>query len=492
MRKAAVAAIVVAALVGVGVAAVPVVERVAAGQIKAGIERDGSLTVGQVEVGLFDRRVVLTDLRSSSGADMSVGRWEATGLAWPLGELLRGRTPLAGFRWGDPLRAERIELQDVRVAGQGPRAGWSASSLVVEGFDLGRFDGSDTGPYRVPVLLARAMAALSVRRAEQRNLVFTLPGSGDTFGVAATVVEDYRSGRMAAITSAGLEATASQGRAPILRVADVEARGLDVRRIVAAFSSSDWHPDAPIGQVRVDRASASGFGGDLLSRYGVSLGEVSLETVREGDTISRSRSRIEGFVLAPPLRSMEGLQLRLVLQAMGLRELKMGFDCAGTEDRGRGEATIDRCVLLGTDLGEVNFTGHITGADEAFWRALDDNDAAALYDTKAVLAAARLVLADRSLLERGLKALAATTGQTLAVTRSNLARDIRRYQPAGVLITPGVTQLQDVVARFVEQGGTLAIDARPDPPLALDRLDYLMSPGADLVSALGLSAVLSR
>jgi hypothetical protein len=83
-------------------------------------------------------------------------------------------------------------------------------------------------------------------------------------------------------------------------------------------------------------------------------------------------------------------------------------------------------------------------------------------------------------------------GQPVSTTRTNLAHDIRRFQPADVLITPGLTQLLDTVARFVEQGGTLTFDAKPAPPLAIDRIDYLMSPGADLVDALGLSATLSR
>jgi hypothetical protein len=188
---------------------------------------------------------------------------------------------------------------------------------------------------------------------------------------------------------------------------------------------------------------------------------VSIETVRENDKVSRSRTSIDGFVLAPPMRGMESLRLRMALQAMGLKELRLGLDCAGTKDRGRREITID-------------------------------GDPVALHDSKVGLASARLVLADRSLLERGLKAFATLTLQPVSAVRTNLVRDIRKYQPAGVLITPDMTQVLDTVARFVEQGGTLTLDARPDPPLALDRFDYLSSPGADLVSALALSATLAR
>ena len=101
-------------------------------------------------------------------------------------------------------------------------------------------------------------------------------------------------------------------------------------------------------------------------------------------------------------------------------------------------------------------------------------------------------MADKSLLDRGLKALSTVTGQPASVTRSNLARDIRRYQPSGILISQSLTQLLDTVARFVELGGTLTVDATPEPPVGFDRFDYLTSPGADLVSVLGLKATISK
>lgn len=492
MKKGVIAGVVAIALVGVGAAVVPVLQEYAAARIKAEIERDGITTVDRVEVGLFDRRVALTGLKSGHAAGLSVGHWEASGLGWPLAELMQGHTPLAGFRWGEPLQADRVELKDARIGNRGTGGTWKVDSLVLEGLRLARFEVDDVGPYGPLVLAARAMSALSVRRLEQHGTVFASPRTGETFGVATVVAERYEDGRMATIVVAGMEVAAREGRTPLFRVADIAVGGLDVRRSLAAFSSPDWRPNAPIGRVRVESANVSGFGGDILTRYGVSLGSVTVDTTHESDKVSRSRTRIDGFVLAPPLRGMESLKVRLALQAMGLRELKLGFDCAGTEDRARAEITIDRCALAGPDLAEINFTGRIIGADEAFWQAVDEGDSAAFYESKAALASARLVLADRSLLERALKALAATTGQPVSATRVNLARDIRRFQPAGVLITEGLAQLLDATARFVEQGGTLTFDARPEPPLAIDRIDYLTSPGADLVNALGLSATLSR
>lgn len=492
MKKSVIAAVAVIALAGAAVAAVPIVQEHAAARLKTEIERDGTTKVGSVEVGLFDRRITLHDLKSTGGVDLGIGRWQASGLAWPLGDLVRGRTPLGGFRWGDPLQADRVDFQQARYVDQATGSSWSAESLAVEGFDLARFDATYDGPYRFQVLLARTLEALTVRRMEERNLVFSVPGSGDTIGVASVVIEGYERGRIRSVTAGAIEATAKDGQAPLYRIADLKVAGLDLGRLIAAASSSQWRPDAPSGRMHFDKASVSGFGGEVFARYGISLGSVSLESTRESDKLSRSRLRVEGFVLAPPLRGLEGLQLRIALQSMGLKEVKLDLDCTGTDDRARGDLTLDRCALVGPGLAEINLTGRIVDADQLFWRAWDDGDTLALAQSKAALASARLVLADKSLLERGLKALSTVTGRPVSETRSNLADEIRRYQPADVLISADMTKLLDTVAHFVERGGTLTIDAKPDPPIDVNGVAPLMKPGADIVRLLGLSASLSR
>ena len=68
---------------------------------------------------------------------------------------------------------------------------------------------------------------------------------------------------------------------------------------------------------------------------------------------------------------------------------------------------------------------------------------------------------------------------------------MRRYQPPGILITDDLTKLLDTVARFIESGGTLTLEAKPETPLGIDKLAYLRRPGPDLVNMLGLSATLS-
>lgn len=491
MKKSILAAIAVIVLAAAAVAAVPLLEKHAAGQVKAAIERDGKTKVGEVEIGLFDRRITLRDLTSQGTAELTVGRWEATGLAWPLSELLAGRTPLSGFNWGDPLQANRLELQGLRLVDPAVGNGWSMDRLVIDDLDLVRFDAAYEGPYRLQTLIARALGALKFRRLEERNVILTL-GTADTIGMARVVVEGYEHGRIGSMAVGNLEATAKKGDAPLYSIADITSAGIDLSRIITAMSSDKWYPGAPVGRVHLEKASASGFGGDMLKRYGVSLGSISFETVPESETLSRSRTRIEGFVLAPSLRGLEGLQVRMTLQTMGLREVKADFDCTGTEDRANGALAIDRCALTSPGLGDISLSGRIVGADADFWQAVDDGDTLALYDSKAALGSAQLVLADKSLLERSLKALATVTGQPVATTRTNMARDIKRFQPSGVLISQALTQLLDTVARFVEQGGTLTIDAKPEPPVGFDKLEYLFSPGADLVSLLGLKATLSK
>ena len=493
MRKSVIAAVVgVVVLVGAAVVAVPILERHAAGEIKRNIERAGDVKVGAVEVGLFERRVKLVNIKSSGRDDLSVGRLEASGLAWPLGELLQGRTPFAGFDWGDPLQAGRIELERVHGVDQGTGGRWSADALVVEDVDLARYDGKYQGAYAGIVLTVRTLGALSLRRLELRNAIVTLPGAGDTIGAASIAVDGYAKGRLSSLAMASLEATPKAGVAPFYSVAETKIAGLDFSRLVTAMSSQDWAPGTPVGRIEVAKASATGFGGETLKRYGISLAGMSFDTVHDGDKVLRAKTRIDGFVMSPPLSGLEGLSLRMALQSMGLKEIKASFECDATEDRGKGELSLDRCALTGPDLGEIGLSGRVSGADAAFWRAVDNGDSAAMLDSTAALASAKLVVADKSLLERSLKALSMMGRQPLDATRANLARDLRRYQPPGILITQAMTDLLDVVARFVEQGGTLTIEAKPERPLGFDRLAYLASPGADLVSALGMSATLKK
>jgi hypothetical protein len=491
VNKKIIAAIAVVALAGAAIAAVPIVESHAAGRIKTEIERDGATKVGTVEVGLFERRVTLLDLKSTGGAELSVGRWEASGLAWPLGELVRGRTPLAGFDWGDPLQADRIELHDVHMVDSATASGWSMGSLVMEGFDLARYDARYQGGYKFQALVARALGALTIRRLEERNVMFALPGSNDTFGAASAVVDRYERGRIASLTVSSLEATAKDDPAPLYKIADLKSVGIDITRMIAALSPDKWQPGGPVGRVHADSFNASGFSGEMLARYGISLGSISLETVREGDNISRSRTRVEGFVLAPPLRGLQGLQTRLALQSMGLKDVKLDLDCAGTDDRAKRELTLDRCALVGPDLGEIDLTARVVDIDPPFRRAIDDGDLLALNESHAGLGEMQLILVDKSLLERSLKALSAVTGKPASETRSNLASEIRRYQPTGILISEDMTKLLDTVARFVERGGTLTLDAKPDPPIDIAGFQPLMKPGADLVRLLGLSVTWS-
>ena len=493
MKRWLVALIAVGLLVAAALVAVPVLEERAAAEVKRALESDGSTKVGKVEVGLFARRIVLEDLRlAGKGPGGSIKRAEGSGLAWPLGELLSGRTPLAGWKIGDPLQAEYFELKDFDLVDPLGGGRWSAHELTVDGLDLARFDGRYTGQYPAALLTARALAALTMRRLEAGNLMVALPGTGDTIGTARATVERYDRGRIETLVLSGTEATAKDEPTPLYKLERITARKLDWSRILAAVSSAGWVPGAPIGRLDVDEFSVTGFGGQVFSNYGISLKGVNLKTERDGEQKSRSRLRIEGFTYSPPLRSLQNAQARLALTAMGLTEVKLDLDCAGSADRQKGELGFGPCKLTGAGLGEVEASGRIVRGDPPFWRGVDDGDVVALGESKAALGSAKLVVVDKSFLERGLKLLSTYGGRSVVETRKNLAQEIRNYQPTDVMISQDLTKFLDTLARFVEQGGTLTVEAKPEQPLDVARLQALLQPGADVVAALGLTASLSR
>ena len=340
-------------------------------------------------------------------------------------------------------------------------------------------------------MVARLLGALSVERLEQTEASHV--GFEQTsYSVARLSVGGYRRGLVDSVDIKDFQVKPANGRMAGLSIADTMARGVDMRRPIAAASSLDWEPGTPIGRVPVAEGRMTGFGGDLMARYGLSLGSVSTETASEGPDASRSRFRIEDFVLAPSLRSVEALGMRMVLQSMNLKEVRLGFDCSSVEDRARHVVTLENCRLSGPELADVSMAAQVVDTDDEFWRALDEADFFALLGTKAALKSAKLVIADKSLLQRSLQAKSRLSGQPAAAERAALAAEIRRYQPPGVLITQDMSKLLDSIARFVEQGGTLTVEAAPQPALGLEKIEYLLKPGADLVNALGLTATVSR
>ena len=491
MRKGIIAGLVLLGLVGICLAAVPFVQIHIADLLKAEIERSGTTKVGSVEVALFDRQVVLLDVKSTRHAgEMTIGRAEASGIDWPIRELLQGRTPLQGIRWGDPLQAKRLEVKDFRAYDSVTQV--NLASMVVLDFDLDRFDPGEEGPHAERQRVTRALAALQVGRLELRTLAIDQQQKGDKLGVASFVVEGVERGHLSRLTVSDMEVAAKGKKVAEVKIGDFDVHGLDVSRLLGALGSSDWEPGMPMGRIQLLSGRISGFGGDAFSRYGISLASISVETVHESREVSRTRTRIEGFVLAPPLRGLESLQLRIAMQSMGLKEIKLDLDCSGLEDRAKGVLEVERCALVGPGLGEIDFSARLVNADAAFWQAIDEGDLDGLQMSSAALGSAKLVVADKSLLERSLKALSTVTGQPVARTRANLANEIRRYSPPGVLISESMTRLLDTVAQFIERGGTLTVEAAPDPPADLDRLTYLIRPDADLVSGLGLTATLSK
>lgn len=486
MNKLVVVIVGILALAGLGAAAAPFADQYVADRVKAQIDADGLFDVARVEVGLFARSIALVDARSKRMEGVSAGRWQASGLDWPIGELLLGRTPLAGLSLGDPLRAERLEFDNLQFAGPEGQV-WSVGSLVLEGLDLERYAGDvPSAPFQWSALGARILKALSLKRLEQRNMVYVAHDGAPSVKLARLVIEDIGHGKIGSATLAGLEASGREIGNPGFTVSEVTAKGLDLTRPLAVLADPAWRPGIPVGRVAALHASAQGFGGELLKRYGVALGSIATQSRRDGEVV-RTNTNVDGFVLVPP-SGEQGQQLRMAMSAMGLNELRLGLDCSAVEDRPRGEFMVDRCSLAGPDLGDISLAGKFVDADDAFWKAVDANDAGMLFETKAALASAKLVLADNGLLEHTLQAISAAGGQSPAAARANLAREIRRYQPPGVLITDEMTRLLDTAARFVEQGGTLTVEAKPDPPLRFDLIGSGAVAGPDIVGLLGLSA----
>lgn len=170
MRKSLVAIGAVIALIGIGAAAIPFAEDFAATRLKAGLAQ-GGVKVETVKVGLLDRSIVLSGVSGGPNGELKIDEWEASGLAWPLDELLKGRAPIGGLAWGDPLRVARFHMRNFRLAEADAGDSWTIGELTATNLDLPRYDAIYEGPFRNEVMVARLLGGLSVDRLEQSNLV---------------------------------------------------------------------------------------------------------------------------------------------------------------------------------------------------------------------------------------------------------------------------------------------------------------------------------
>jgi hypothetical protein len=494
-RWAIVFAVVVIVLGVAGVVGLPLAEVRLADALKARLEQGGTAKVAAVEVGFLQRRIVLKDLAVAQlgDNDIKAAKVEARGLGWPLADLLAGRTPFTGWRWGDPLQAEHVEITDLHLLNEIEQGEWRVARLVFEGLDLPRYEplaSPPPGSLAQPVL---ALSHLSLRRFEVHGLVFqSIDGEGTGVRIASIVLERLHKGEIDSLALAGSEIRDRPGSPSAwFSVAEIVARKVDLRTSLDKLKDPEWLPGMPTGRASLETLTFKGVGGAALANQGITLGRISYETKRDGERAS-GRARIEDFVLRPQGLSSDAMQTLALLMSLGVREVKASLDCSGGEDRAKGEIEIDRCVLASPGLGEIALSLKLVNGDEAFWRGLDEGDPNALAESRVGLGAAKLVMRDTSLLERLVNLYATATGLPRPEARAALAREVRRFQPTDMLITEDMTKLADTLARFVEQGGTLTIEAKPDPPLTPDGARVLFAPGPDIVSVLGLSATVAK
>ena len=147
-------------------------------------------------------------------------------------------------------RPTASNCSDLRMADPDAGGCWKMDSLLIEGLDLARFDAGDDRPvparrclWRGPWVRCRCAAWSSA------TLVFAMPGSGDTFGMATVVVGALRARpHRRRSTIGGIEATA---HARARRRCSGSPTSRSAASTCAAASRPcrrhDWRPGAPIG-----------------------------------------------------------------------------------------------------------------------------------------------------------------------------------------------------------------------------------------------------
>ncbi|HYC65527.1 MAG TPA: hypothetical protein VEC14_12410, partial [Reyranellaceae bacterium] len=381
---------VVVALAAAAAVGVPIVEERLAEQVRAGIAQRGAAKVAQVEIGLLKRRLVIEglDVAIPGGNSVKAARLDASGLSWPLADMLEGRTPFSGWTWGDPLHADRLEVTDFEYST--PVDGvWRVGKLVLEGLDLPRHapiaepqDDSHAAQFL-------ALSQLTLRRLELRDGTHQERGHyGAQARVPEMVLEAFDKGLVGRLAVNGFEYREMKNSpSASLRVGEVALRKLDVRPVLERLKDPEWVLGMPTGRAALEELIIDGVGGDALERQGIALGRISFDYKFDGK-VGQGRSRIESFQFKPRGFGGEDLQLRMLMLSLGLQEVKASLDCTVGEDRPKGEVTLDRCLLASPGLADLEWSFSFINADEIFWRAYDEGDMFLMLTSKLALGSA--------------------------------------------------------------------------------------------------------
>ena len=209
------------------------------------------MSVGAVEVGLLDRRLTLHDLRSKQLDGLSARDGRPPASPGRSASCCEGARRSSAFVSAILSRRTGSKSKDLRVKASGDQT-WAFGTVVLEGLDLARFDAAlPPGPLQAGALGARLMKALSLRRFEERDAIYTAPFSANTVGFVRLTGENYDHGKLGSLALSHLEATSKTATEPSFALGGVKASGLDLTRILTAMSEPSWRPGMPVG--RLDR-----------------------------------------------------------------------------------------------------------------------------------------------------------------------------------------------------------------------------------------------
>ena len=124
------------------------------------------------------------------------------------------------------------------------------------------------------------------RRLEQKDTVFT-DVKGDRVAMGTAVDRTVRQGHGRLDRGRGLRGHAPRPpRRPSFGSPTSSSPISTCDGRSRAMSALAWRPGMPIGRVDLDAASVSGFGGEALARYGISLGSISTADQARGPATS--------------------------------------------------------------------------------------------------------------------------------------------------------------------------------------------------------------
>jgi hypothetical protein len=387
---------------------------------------------------------------------------------------------------GTPMEsvAESVNITNMKITDQQVEV--TLSDYTVVNPQLGSIAFLEEGKDITPEQAVKLAQVIAVDRAELNEMKIVEKASGKQVGVInSMLLENYNAGKLGKMVMKGFDIQPDDEGKVVIN--SITATNLDYSKAMGVLAkiAETGQPGAEMPDLGLsyDQIKVEGIDVTAKGNKNVKIASVTLENFKQVGSIPSSLTfGVTGISMA--VSQLDDPKAQQTFKMLGYENvvMDMGFDYKWEAEA--KSLTLKNLFLGGPEMGKLSLSLNLAGVDLAAIKNV--NDLMGLMGTL-VFNDAELSYTDASLMERGLKMVAAMQGTDPETMRQGLLQQLMGMQQM-MLPTPEGKKMAETLAAFVKEPKSLLITAKPDAPVpAMMLVGQAQTQPAELAKSLNLT-----